>query len=88
MNILMRSYDTGFQDFHGIEKVSDFVSEDAAIAAATTLLEMMWQPSDLMEIQLYNKGLAMGEWVMFVVVHYVGDDNFTDTEIEFEECYS
>lgn len=85
----LRAYDTSFiQDYHGIDHVGEYVSENAAIAAAMTMLKMTYQPSDQMEIQIYRKGLGRGEWVPIISVHYVGDDNWSYTEIVSEDIYS
>lgn len=85
----LRAYDTSFmQDYHGIYHVGEYVDENAAIAAAMTMLDMTYQPSDLMEIQLYRKGLGRGEWCMFGVVHYnTSDEASCYCEIIFEDCY-
>lgn len=88
MSYRLRTYDTSFiQDFHGIDNVNEYASEDAAIKAAEMLLNMLYQPSDMMELQIYISGLNKGEWCMIGAVHYVGDDNMTDTDIVFDECY-
>lgn len=84
----IRSYDTYYQNFLGINHVGEYTEENAAIDVAMVLLEMMYQPSDLVEIQIYTEGIGCGEWIPIIAVHFIGADNWEDTEIVAEYIYS
>ena len=81
------SYDSFFNNVGSYEHIGKYVDDNAAIKAASNMMSLLYQPSDLMEIQIYIKGLVMGEWCLIGAVHYEGDDNWSDTDIVFDACY-
>ena len=87
VKVLVRSYDTYFNDYRSYKHIGEYVSEDAAIEAAKAILYCLYQPSDCIELQLHIKTIGINEWQMFGAVHYVGTDNWADTDIMFDEFY-
>ena len=77
---LLRRYDTYFNDVRN-ETIIEYVDDETAIRAAKQSLFLAIHPKDTVEMQVYRKGMSMGEWCMFAAVYYCNGD------IVIDDCF-